>query len=58
MIDFVVKRYRWSKLKFPAADPRHGLIWGSPEADNGDPANDFPNRTLITIRMRCGSGEG
>jgi hypothetical protein len=42
MIDFVVRRYRWSKEKFPAEDPRHGLVWGSPEADNGDPANDFP----------------
>jgi hypothetical protein len=42
MIDFVVRRYRWSKEKFPLDDPRHGLVWGSPEADNGDPANDFP----------------
>lgn len=42
MIEFVVRRYRWSKEKFPADDPRHGLVWGSPEADNGDPANDFP----------------
>ncbi len=42
MIDFVVRRYRYSKETFPPDDPRHGLIWGSPEADNGDPANDFP----------------
>jgi hypothetical protein len=43
MIDFVVRRYRYTQETFPAADPRHGLIWGSPEADNGDPQNDFPD---------------
>jgi hypothetical protein len=42
MIDFVVRRYRYTQETFPAEDPRHGLIWGSPEADNGDPQNDFP----------------
>ena len=42
MIEFVLRRYRYSKDAFPADDPRHGLIWGSPEADNGDPQNDFP----------------
>ncbi len=43
MIDFILKRYEYSKEIFPADDPRHGLIWGSPEADNGDPRNDYPN---------------
>jgi hypothetical protein len=43
MIDFVLKRYEYSKRVFPPDDPRHGLIWGSPEADNGDPRNDYPN---------------
>jgi len=43
MIEFVVRRYRYSKSTFPADDPRHGLIWGSPEADNGDPHDDFPD---------------
>ena len=43
MIDFVLKRYEYSKHAFPPDDPRHGLIWGSPEADNGDPRNDFPD---------------
>ena len=43
MLDFVVRRYRYSKATFPQGDPRHGLIWGSPEADNGEPNNDFPN---------------
>jgi hypothetical protein len=42
MIAFVMRRYHYAKQTFPPDDPRHGLIWGSPEADNGDPANDFP----------------
>lgn len=42
MIAFVMERYRYSKATFPPDDPRHGLIWGSPEADNGDPNDDFP----------------
>jgi hypothetical protein len=42
MISFVLKRYEYSKAAFPPDDPRHGLIWGSPEADNGDPLDDFP----------------
>ena len=42
MIDFVLKRYHTTKSAFPPDDPRHGLIWGSPEADNGDPNDDFP----------------
>lgn len=43
MIEFVLKRYEYSKETFPPDDPRHGLIWGSPEADNGDPRDDYPN---------------
>lgn len=42
MIDFVLRRYQYSKQAFPPDDPRHGLIWGSPEADNGDPQDDAP----------------
>ena len=42
MIEFVLNRYRYGQSTFPADDPRHGLIWGSPEADNGDPNDDFP----------------
>ncbi len=42
MIAYVVDRYRYTQRTFPPDDPRHGLIWGSPEADNGDPENDFP----------------
>jgi hypothetical protein len=43
MMEFVLKRYEYSKQVFPPDDPRHGLIWGSPEADNGDPKNDYPD---------------
>ncbi len=43
MIGFVAARYRYSVRTYPEADPRHGLIWGSPEADLGDPAHDTPD---------------
>lgn len=33
------------------------LIFGSPEADLGDPNNDFPARILSTIKTQSGSGE-
>lgn len=42
MIAFVLQRYEYSKQHFPASDRRYGLIYGSPEADLGDPNNDFP----------------
>ena len=42
MIAFILERYRYGLRAFPEADPRHGLIWGSPEADLGDPQNDYP----------------
>jgi hypothetical protein len=42
MIDYVLQRYDYSKKTFPPEDRRCGLIWGSPEADLGDPQNDFP----------------
>ncbi len=43
MIEFVLKRYEYSKATFAPENRRYGLIWGSPEADLGDPQNDFPN---------------
>lgn len=43
MIGYVLDRYEYSKRTFPVSDRRHGLIWGSPEADLGDPENDYPN---------------
>ena len=42
MVAYVLDRYEYSKRQFPPDDPRHGLIWGSPEADLGDPKNDYP----------------
>jgi hypothetical protein len=42
MINFVMERYEYSKNQFASTDRRHGLIHGSPEADLGDPDNDFP----------------
>ena len=42
MIVFVLARYEFSKQQFPVGDRRRGLIYGSPEADLGDPHNDFP----------------
>ena len=43
MANLLYGRYQYSKQKFPADDPRHGLIWGSPEADLGDPNDDYPD---------------
>jgi hypothetical protein len=42
MVGHVLKRYEYSKETFPQSDRRYGLIYGSPEADLGDPHNDFP----------------
>ena len=42
MIAFVLARYEYSKQTFAPGDRRYGLIYGSPEADLGDPNNDFP----------------
>ena len=46
MIRLVISRWEYSKAAFPESDPRHGLIWGSPEADNGDPQDDTPDSHL------------
>jgi hypothetical protein len=42
MIGYVLARYEYSKQTFAPSDRRYGLIYGSPEADLGDPNNDFP----------------
>jgi hypothetical protein len=42
MIKYALDRYEYSKTTFPSGDRRHGLIWGSPEADLGDPKKDTP----------------
>jgi hypothetical protein len=43
MADYVLRRYDYSKQKYTPGDPHYGLIWGSPEADLGDPKNDYPD---------------
>ena len=43
MLAYVLDRYEFGKRKYPLPDRRYGLIWGSPEADLGDPNNDFPD---------------
>lgn len=42
MLGYVLARYEYSKRRFEKQDRRYGLIWGSPEADLGATANDFP----------------
>lgn len=42
MLAYVLERYEYSKRKWSPQDRQYGLIWGSPEADLGDPQNDFP----------------
>jgi hypothetical protein len=46
MIDFFMARREYTKKVFAENDPRYGLIWGSPEADNGDPDDDTPDAHL------------
>lgn len=43
MLKFVLQRYEFGKEHYPLPDRRYGLIWGSPEADLGDPDNDYPS---------------
>ena len=42
MLAYVLARYEYSKTHFSPSDRRYGLIWGSPEADLGEPGNDYP----------------
>ncbi|MFP5229620.1 MAG: hypothetical protein ACLGXA_18555, partial [Acidobacteriota bacterium] len=42
MSEYVRARIAYAKSQFLPSDPRHGLIWGSPEADLGDPKDDYP----------------
>lgn len=43
MLQYVLQRYEYGKERFAKTDRRYGLIWGSPEADLGDPDNDYPD---------------
>lgn len=42
MLAYVLARYEYGKQHFSKDDRRYGLIWGSPEADLGEPENDYP----------------
>jgi hypothetical protein len=42
MAGYVLDRYEYAKQSYTPSDPHYGLIWGSPEADLGDPKNDYP----------------
>jgi hypothetical protein len=42
MISYVLSRYEYSRTTYKSTDIRYGLIWGSPEADLGDPRKDTP----------------
>ena len=46
MLGYIMPRREFARANFPESDPRHGLIWGSPEADNGDPDDDTPDSHL------------
>lgn len=43
MLNYVLARYEYSKRHFAPDDRHYGLIWGSPEADLGDPVHDAPD---------------
>jgi len=42
MAGLLLRRREYSRTVFPPGDRRRGLIWGSPEADLGDPRKDTP----------------
>ena len=43
VLGYVLARYEFSLREYAPTDRRYGLIWGSPEADLGNPNNDTPN---------------
>ena len=58
MADYVLKRYRYSKQRYATGDPHHGLMWGSPEADLGDPHNDYPDAHPLYFQNAAGVWRG
>ena len=58
MADYVLERYRFATQHFPTDDPHHGLIWGSPEADLGDPKNDYPDAHPYFFQNAAGVWRG
>lgn len=58
MADYVLRRYEFSKQRFAPGDPHYGLIWGSPEADLGDPLNDYPDSHPFYYQNAAGVWRG
>ncbi len=58
MAEYVLTRYAYSKQRYAPSDPRYGLIWGSPEADLGDPHNDYPDAHPFYFQNAVGVWRG
>ncbi len=58
MADYVLKRYEYSKQRFVPGDPHYGLLWGSPEADLGDPHNEYPDAHPFYYQNAAGVWRG
>lgn len=58
MADYVLKRYQYSKQRFVPGDPHYGLLWGSPEADLGDPHNEYPDAHPFYYQNAAGVWRG
>ncbi len=58
MADYVLKRYEYSKQRFVLGDPHYGLLWGSPEADLGDPHNEYPDAHPFYYQNAAGVWRG
>ena len=58
MAEYVLRRYEYSRRRYRAGDPHFGLIWGSPEADLGDPHNDFPDSHPFYYQNAAGVWRG
>ena len=58
MADYVLRRYEYAKQRFAPEDAHYGLIWGSPEADLGDPKNDSPDSHPFYFQNAAGVWRG
>ena len=58
MAECVLRRYEYSKRKYVPGDPHYGLIWGSPEADLGDPQNEYPDSHPFYYQNAAGVWRG
>lgn len=58
MADYVLRRYEYARQRYAPGDPHYGLIWGSPEADLGDPRNDYPDAHPFYYQNAAGVWRG